>query len=50
MVDLKTNGFRGGAIIKEHNDILEAALDRDFDRCCKSIELHLSNFFQQIVA
>jgi len=50
MVDLKTNGFRGGAIIKEHKDILEAALDRDFNRCCKSIELHLGNFFQQIAS
>ncbi len=50
MVDLKTNGFRGGAIVREHKDILQAALDRDFTRCCASIELHLRNFFQQVAS
>jgi DNA-binding GntR family transcriptional regulator len=48
MVDLKANGFRGEAIIKEHKDILQAALDRDFNRCCRSIEVHLGNFLQQL--
>jgi DNA-binding GntR family transcriptional regulator len=50
MEDLKTNGFRGGAIIKEHKDILQAALARDYNKCCESIELHLRVFFQQIAS
>ncbi|WP_136810668.1 GntR family transcriptional regulator [Desulfosediminicola flagellatus] len=42
MVDLKTNGFRGNDIIEEHQLIVDAALARDYERCAKALEDHLS--------
>lgn len=46
-VDLKTNGFRGHDIIDEHRAIVEAALQRDFPRCAKALESHLSFYLNQ---
>ena len=42
MFDLKTNGFRGVDIIDEHKVVLDAALARDYPRCKKALEHHLS--------
>lgn len=47
MVDLKTNGFRGQALIKEHEAILNAALNRDYESCRTAIEEHLSYYLRQ---
>ncbi len=47
MVDLKTNGFRGENLIREHADILNAALSRDYQRCKTALELHLSHYLRQ---
>jgi DNA-binding GntR family transcriptional regulator len=41
-VDLKTNGFRGNDIIEEHQAIVDAALQRDYEGCAKALENHLS--------
>lgn len=48
MVDLKTNGFRGEDLIKEHENILNAALKRDYEMCKASLEQHLSYYLRQL--
>lgn len=50
MVDLRTNGFRGQNLIKEHQNILAAALNRDFEECRAALEHHLSYYFRQSLA
>jgi DNA-binding GntR family transcriptional regulator len=47
MVDLKTNGFRGHNLIKEHEAILNAALKRDYEACRSVLEDHLSYYLRQ---
>lgn len=47
-VDLKTNGFRGQALIKEHQDILNGALQRDYEICRGALEEHLSYYLRQL--
>ncbi len=47
MVDLKTNGFRGDNLIKEHEIILQTALQRDYEACKRALELHLSHYLRQ---
>lgn len=44
VVDLKTTGFRGSDIMKEHKAIADAAINRDYERCAKALETHL-NFY-----
>ena len=46
MVDLKTNGFRGQDLMDEHEKILTAALDRDYDLCQKALEYHLGYYLR----
>ncbi len=47
MYELKTNGFRGTDIIKEHQAILDMALLRDQQLCAKALETHLSYYQRQ---
>ena len=42
--NLKTHGFRGENIIREHEAILNAALDRDFEKGREAIETHLNYY------
>lgn len=44
MSNLKTFGFRGLDIIKEHEAILKAALARDFERGKVALEIHLNYY------
>jgi len=44
MFDLKTNGFRGIDIIREHEDILNGVLKHDYDHCKRALEKHLSYY------
>ncbi len=44
MSNLKTYGFRGLDIIKEHEAILQAALAHDFDRGRAALETHLNYY------
>jgi len=48
MVDLKTNGFRGENLIKEHEVILQAVLSHDYERCREALESHLSYYLRQL--
>lgn len=48
MVDLKTNGFRGQNLIKEHENILNFALKRDYENCKEALEHHLSYYLRQL--
>lgn len=48
MVDLKTNGFRGNDIIDEHQEIVNAALQRDYESCAKALEKHLSFYLKHL--
>jgi len=48
MVDLKTNGFRGDAIIAEHKAIMNAALRHDFKECARTLENHISYYLHQL--
>lgn len=41
MSNLKTYGFRGEDIIREHEAILNAAVARDYERCTAALEEHL---------
>lgn len=50
MVDLKTNGFRGQDIIKEHESILNSALKRDYESCKGALEQHLNYYLRQMGA
>jgi len=47
MFDLKTHGFRGHSLIKEHADILQAALKRDYEQCKAALEKHLSHYLRE---
>jgi len=47
MFDLKTHGFRGAGLMAEHEEILQAALQRDFKRCKTALEHHLSHYFRE---
>ena len=44
MSNLKTYGFRGLDIIKEHETILKAALARDYERCEEALTVHLNYY------
>jgi DNA-binding GntR family transcriptional regulator len=44
MIDLKTRGFRGREIIREHQEILDAALKREYDAFSRALALHLSYY------
>lgn len=46
MFDLKTNGFRGIDIIREHEDILNGVLQHDYERCKLALENHLSYYLR----
>lgn len=47
MFDLKTHGFRGVSLIKEHENILHAALKRDYEECKTALEKHLSHYLRE---
>ena len=47
MVDLKTKGFRGHQIIEEHQAIVDAALNRNAEKCIEALEKHLSFYSVQ---
>lgn len=44
MSNLKTHGFRGMDLIKEHKAILDAALARDYERSKEVLETHLNYY------
>jgi DNA-binding GntR family transcriptional regulator len=46
--DLRTEGFRGSALIIEHETILKAALARDFDTFHQALEQHLSHYLRKM--
>ncbi len=42
VAELRTYGFRGKTTTKEHNEIVEAALARDADRCADALDRHVT--------
>lgn len=50
MYNLKTHGFRGADIIREHEVILNAALKRDYKLCRKNLENHLNYYSRSLEA
>ena len=44
MFNLKTQGFRGSDIIKEHETIFKATLARDYEQCQEALETHLNYY------
>lgn len=47
MFDLKTHGFRGAGLMKEHEDILHGALQRDYEKCKAALKKHLSHYLRE---
>lgn len=47
MFDLKTQGFRGDSLMKEHENILSAALERNYEKCKAALEEHLSHYLRE---